>query len=99
MRDCRCFVAAVEPQPGFAASVGCALTGLETAAGRDEVAGEMARMPRSLPQRPRFAKHRGWLQQELGQWHEAARPTKKPGISSPTMPWDYPGPAAPPPRR
>ncbi len=26
-----------------------------------------------LAQNPRFAKHRGWLQQELGHWHEAAR--------------------------
>jgi tetratricopeptide (TPR) repeat protein len=64
---------AVDRNPDSPRAWDALLTGLETAAGRDKVAGEMARMPQALAAELRFAKHRGWLQQEQGHWHEAAR--------------------------
>jgi tetratricopeptide (TPR) repeat protein len=64
---------AVDRNPASPRAWDALLTGLETAAGRDEVASEMARMPQVLTKEPRFSKHRGWLHQELGHWLEAAR--------------------------
>jgi tetratricopeptide (TPR) repeat protein len=64
---------AVDRNPDSPRAWDALLTGLETAAGRDEVVREVARMPQGFAAEPRFAKHQGWLQQELGHWHEAAR--------------------------
>ena len=64
---------AVDRNPNSPHAWDALLTGLETAAGRDEVAEALARMPQVLAAEPRFARHRGWLEQELGHWHEAAR--------------------------
>lgn len=64
---------AVDRDPDSPRAWGALLTGLETAAGRDEIAREMARMPQVLAAEPRFARHRGWLHQEQRHWLEAAR--------------------------
>jgi tetratricopeptide (TPR) repeat protein len=64
---------AVDHHPDSPRAWDALLTGLETSAGRDEVAREMARMPQVLAEESRFAKHQGWLKQEQGHWLEAAR--------------------------
>ena len=48
------------------------LTGLELSADRQELVDTFARLPRHLVDDPRFARHRGWIEQEAGRWSEAA---------------------------